>query len=142
MLFLLCEEFAQPKPFVDEVIESCPEVAKKIWGKVDVWMKSVGKAKGTAMYDAVLYAAAHGLESMPRVLTGKDLEDFCKKMKDFAEMGKGSSLEDSLKSSAVVSFRAVLSRDKERIPTSVLDWVKAGQKLDVALVEGEIDGKP
>ena len=36
-----------------------------------------------------------GLLTLGRVLTGKDLEEFCKKMKEFADMGKGSSMEDS-----------------------------------------------
>ena len=61
---------------MDAAIDHCPEVAKKIWGKVELWTKAVGKAKGTAMHEAVLYAAAHGLESMPRPLNKSRMRCF------------------------------------------------------------------
>lgn len=117
-------EMATPKPFIDVMIDQTPNLAKKFWSKVDVWMKSVKSAKGGPMYESVSYAATHAVEGMPRALEEKDLEDFCRKMKEWAELGKGTSMEDTLKSAAIVAIRSVLSRDKSRIPANVLDWIK------------------
>eukprot|EP00913_Durusdinium_trenchii_P025428 g23872.t1 len=82
------EEMATPKPFIDVMIDQTPNLAKKFWSKVDVWMKSVKSAKGGPMYESVSYAATHAVEGMPRALEEKDLEDFCRKMKEWAEMFK------------------------------------------------------
>ena len=135
-------DFAPPKPLVDLLIEQSPKLAVKLWAKVDLWFKAVKAGKGSPMYDARIYNVMHALEAMPRVLEGKDLESFCAKVKELVDMGKGSSLEDTLKSAAVVALRSVLSRDKARIPANVVDWVKelkAGDGYSKSAAEGFID---
>lgn len=135
-------DFAPPKPLIDLLVEKSPALTVKLWSKVDVWFKAVKAGKGSATYDTRIYNVMHALEAMPKVLLEKDLEDFCKKVKELTEMGKGTSLEDTLKSAAVVALRSVLSRDKSRIPANVVDWVKelkAGDGYSKSAAEGFID---
>mmetsp|Transcript_77214 Transcript_77214/g.184883 ORF Transcript_77214/g.184883 Transcript_77214/m.184883 type:complete len:799 (+) Transcript_77214:48-2444(+) len=116
--------FATPKTFVDACTEKSPALAKRIWAKVDMWSKSVKDSKGGPMYEANLYQMASALESMPRVLEGAELKALAGKVKDTAELGKGTSMDSALKCSALVSLKALVIKDKARLPSNVLRWVQ------------------
>ncbi|CAJ1359743.1 unnamed protein product [Effrenium voratum] len=131
-----------PRIFVDALLTHCPSTAAKLWTKMPLWMKAIHSAKGSAMMDGVLYQVLHAIEGLPKVLEGKELEEFCKKNIEIANLGKGTTMEDSVKSSAVVAMRGVVSKDKARISKEVLDWVqvlKQGEGYTKSAAEAFMD---
>ena len=78
---------------VDALLTHCPSTAAKLWTKMPLWMKAIHSAKGSAMMDGVLYQVLHAIEGLPKVLEGKELEEFCKKNIEIANLGKGTTMD-------------------------------------------------
>jgi len=116
--------FMSPKRVVDVLIEKSPATAKKIWSKYDVWAKVLKDAKAGPSFEGALYQVANAMESLPKVLEGSELEAFCKKVTELADSGKGTTMEGSMKCSALLGLKSVVVKDKARLSSQVLQWVK------------------
>eukprot|EP00927_Polykrikos_kofoidii_P042825 TRINITY_DN36874_c0_g1_i1.p1 TRINITY_DN36874_c0_g1~~TRINITY_DN36874_c0_g1_i1.p1 ORF type:complete len:808 (+),score=161.38 TRINITY_DN36874_c0_g1_i1:54-2426(+) len=120
--------FMNPSAFLQTMAETAPAVSKAIWTKRDLWMKTLRESKGGVMFDAVLIQVSAAFGTLPKALSGSDLETLCKVLVDVAAQGKGGGqMGDAVAYASITSLRSVLAKDKARIPGDVLDWVKQQQ---------------
>mmetsp|Transcript_6441 Transcript_6441/g.15639 ORF Transcript_6441/g.15639 Transcript_6441/m.15639 type:complete len:799 (-) Transcript_6441:9-2405(-) len=117
--------FMQPKTCIDAATERSPELARKIWGKMSAWKSTLQKTKGSPTFDGAVYAVLSSMESMPRVLEGNQLQEYCQVSMEFAKMGKGTTIDDAAKCVALIGIRGVVTKDKEKVPKDVLAWVQS-----------------
>jgi len=63
-------------------------------------------------------------------LEGNQLEEYCKVSMEFAQMGKGTTIDDAAKCVALIGIRGVVTKDKQKVPKDVLDWVQVCKNGD------------